>query len=80
MDTEKAKMSTFAGNIGKMVYDSFYLQSSIGAFAEDKLKELIEHKMNSIGNNEKDDVYFKNISDPVTKSLINEIEADNDKN
>ena len=41
MDT-KVKISTFAGNIGEMFYDSFFLESTIGAFAEEKIKRLID--------------------------------------
>lgn len=78
MDIEKTQKSTFAGNIGQMVYDSFYLESSIGAFAEDKLRKLIEHKMFLTKTNTNFNVYLQNISDPVTKSLIDEIEVNND--
>ncbi len=78
MDVAKAQKSTFAGNIGQMVYDSFYMESSIGAFAEDKLRKLIEHKMFLTKTNTNSNIYFQNISDPVIKSLIDEIEVDND--
>lgn len=78
MDIEKAQKSTFAGNIGQMVYDSFYMNSSIGDFAEDKLRNLIEHKMHPSETNKNYDIYLQNISDPVTKSLIEEIEDNND--
>ena len=78
MDTEKVQKSTFAGNIGKMVYDSFYLESSIGAFAEDRLGELIKHKMEPTNTNIKYDMYLQNISDPVIKSMIDMIEVNND--
>lgn len=34
-------MNTFAGNIGEMMYDSFFMRSTIGEFSEEKLKRII---------------------------------------
>lgn len=34
-------MNTFAGNIGEMMYDSFFMKSTIGEFSEEKLKRII---------------------------------------
>ena len=41
MDVE-TKISSFAGNIGEMFYDSFFLEKTIGAFAEEKIKRLVK--------------------------------------
>lgn len=38
---KKKIMNTFAGNIGEMMYDSFFMKSTIGEFSEEKLKRII---------------------------------------
>ena len=67
----KKTLKTFAGNIGEMVYDSFFLKSSIGAFAETKIKEIIKDFHTLTPSN---DVLIKKkiacIGDPILKSLI----------
>lgn len=82
MDTN-VKISTFAGNIGEMFYDSFFLESTIGAFAEEKIKRLINirnglnpnTKSPFIGDEKKEfekermEILNK-IGDPVLKSLL----------
>lgn len=66
---------TFVGNIGEMFYSSFFLESTIGAFAEEKLKDLInkkqggESRMSDFEANQ----ILEGIGDPVIKTLINEI-------
>lgn len=37
----KDRMNCFAGNIGEMLYDSFFMKSTIGDFSEEKLKRII---------------------------------------
>lgn len=71
------KISTFAGNIGEMFYDSFFLKTTIGNFAESKIKELIKfkHQKNSeIKNSNDAEKILRLIGDPVIKGLIEEIE------
>ncbi|OWV05084.1 AAA family ATPase [Fibrobacter sp. UWH6] len=82
MDTN-VKISTFAGNIGEMFYDSFFLESTIGAFAEEKIKRLIDIR-NGLNPNtkspftgdekkefEKERMEILNkVGDPVLKSLL----------
>ncbi|MCQ2593232.1 MAG: ATP-binding protein [Treponema sp.] len=72
--------NTFAANIGEMFYDSFFMRSTIGEFAESKLKELIRFKQSknpSMLQSEADAI-LKSIGDPVIRSLIEEIEANDD--
>ena len=59
------KLNTFAGNIGEMMYESFFLTSTIGEFAENKIKKLIEEKKDE--NNVRE-----LIGDIVLKSLLKE--------
>ena len=82
MDTN-VKISTFAGNIGEMFYDSFFLESTIGAFAEEKIKRLIDIR-NGLNPNTKSPftgdekkefekermVILNKVGDPVLKSLL----------
>jgi len=59
------KLNTFAGNIGEMMYESFFLDSTIGEFAENKIKKLIKEK--------KDENNIRElIGDIVIKSLLKE--------
>jgi hypothetical protein len=80
---KEKKMNTFGGNIGEMLYDSFFMDSTIGAFAEEKIKRLIKIKkgINPVTNKhltkEETKLYeiekkcvFDNIGDVVLKSLI----------
>ena len=58
-------LNTFAGNITEMMYESFFLTSTIGEFAENKIKQLIEEK--------KDENNIRElIGDIVLKSLLKE--------
>ena len=82
MDTN-VKISTFAGNIGEMFYDSFFLESTIGAFAEEKIKRLINIR-NGLNpdtgspfvEDEKEEFekermeILSKIGDPILKSLL----------
>lgn len=72
--------NTFAANIGEMFYDSFFMRSTIGEFAESKLKELIRFKQgkNPSMLQSEADAILKSIGDPVIRSLIEEIEANDD--
>jgi energy-coupling factor transporter ATP-binding protein EcfA2 len=68
---------TFAQNIGEMMYDSFFMEKTIGDFAEAKLKELIKWKQgkdSEIKTDEDAKRILNLIGDPVIKSLIEEIE------
>ena len=59
------KLNTFAGNIGEMMYESFFLESTIGEFAENKIKKLIKEKKDENNIREM-------IGDIVIKSLLKE--------
>ena len=67
---------TFAQNIGEMMYDSFFMEKTIGDFAERKLKELIKWKQgkNQSLSEKEADAIINAIGDPVIRSLIDEIE------
>ena len=76
-DYSEKERRTFAENIGEMFYDSFFMEQTIGAFAESKLKELVKWKqgLESKIANEKDAKYVLDcIGDPVIRSLIDEVE------
>lgn len=43
--TSKEKyLKTFGGNVGEMLYDSFFMESTIGKFAEEKIKRTVRIK------------------------------------
>lgn len=69
------KISSFAGNIGEMFYDSFFLKSTIGDFAETKIKSIVkeikEKRMSA--NSPKVKSLISCIGDSVIKSLLSEI-------
>ena len=77
------KINPFAGNIGEMVFDSFFLKNSIGAFAEEKIKNIVRLRKGlhpieerSLSSHEKGQfeyekkVILENIGDPILKSLL----------
>ena len=67
---------TFAQNIGEMMYDSFFMEKTIGDLAEHKLKELIKKKKgesSEIQTDEDAKLILGLIGDPVIRSLIEEI-------
>lgn len=74
------KLKTFGGNVGEMLYDSFFMDSTIGKFAEEKIKEIVKRIYN--GELSKDDTVVKNIfdciGDPVLKTLACEVRKRND--
>ena len=76
------KINSFAGNFGEMLYDSFFLKSTMGEFAERKIKRLINirnginpdtmtspDKENAGILNEEAESTFKEIGDAVIKHL-----------
>lgn len=67
---------TFAENIGEMMYDSFFMEKTIGDFAESKLKKLIKKRQGKTTNMSDAEAKFilDSIGDPVIKSLIEEVE------
>lgn len=81
---ELSKKSTFAGNIGEMFYESFFLKSTIGAFAEEKIKRLAkirqgkdpDHENGVINESQKvkldkeAELIFNAISDPIVKCIM----------
>ncbi|MCQ2062929.1 MAG: AAA family ATPase [Fibrobacter sp.] len=75
-DNEAKKRITFAENIGEMMYDSFFMEKTIGDFAESKLKELIKKRQGKTTNMSDEEAKFilDSIGDPVIKSLIEEVE------
>ena len=91
MDVE-TKISSFAGNIGEMLYDSFFLRSTIGAFAEEKIKKAVEYRQKKNPDEEKEfqeqdksskqkeyEAIIKSIGDPVIRSLIEEVEVEDEE-
>lgn len=82
MQTEEDKEKelpkyTFAQNIGEMMYESFFMNKTIGDFAESKLKELIKYKQgkeSKIENKDEAKHILDLIGDPIIKSLIEEVE------
>lgn len=92
METEEDKAKnkkipthTFAQNIGDMMYDSFFMDKTIGEFAEGKIRKLIKKKLEKdsskkqlLMSDAEEQAVLKSIGDPVIRSLIDEIEANND--
>lgn len=74
------KLKTFGGNVGEMLYDSFFMDSTIGKFAEEKIKEIVKCIYN--GELSKEDTVVKDvfncIGDPVLKTLACEVRKRND--
>jgi hypothetical protein len=69
------KLKTFGGNVGEMLYDSFFMDSTIGKFAESKLKRLLEiRKKDTPSDDEKKEAQaiYNCIGDPVVKCLLDE--------
>lgn len=76
-DYSEKERRTFAENIGEMFYDSFFMEHTIGAFAEWKLKELIKKKQgkeSKIADDEEAKYILDCIGDSVIRSLIDEVE------
>lgn len=75
-DNEAKKRITFAENIGEMIYDSFFMEKTIGDFVEYKLKELIRKRQGKKTTMSDKEAKFilDNIGDPVIRSLIEEVE------
>jgi hypothetical protein len=92
METEKDKAKnkklpthTFAQNIGDMMYDSFFMEKTIGNFAEEKLRKLIQKRLEKnskkkqkLMSDVEEQAVLSSIGDPVIRSLIDEIEANDD--
>lgn len=92
METEKDKAKnkklpthTFAQNIGDMMYDSFFMEKTIGDFAEEKLRKLIQKRLEKnskkkqkLMSDVEEQAVLSSIGDPVIRSLIDEIEANDD--
>ena len=83
-DTSHNRIS-FAQNIGDMMYDSFFMEKTIGDFAEEKIRRLIRKKLEKntdkkqlLMSDEEEQAVLKAIGDPVIRSLIDEIEANDD--
>ena len=77
-DNSKKRIS-FAQNIGEMMYDSFFMEKTIGDFAETKLKELIKFKQERKSKIETEDDanrILNLIGDPVIRSLIEEVDKE----
>ncbi|SIO32194.1 AAA family ATPase [Fibrobacter sp. UWB11] len=74
------KLKTFGGNVGEMLYDSFFMDSTIGKFAEEKIKEIVRCIYNGVLSKEDTVVkdVFNCIGDPVLKTLACEVRKRND--
>lgn len=69
---------SFGGNIGSMFYDSFFLKSTIGSFAEKTIKTAMS-QFKRTSDKSKKQTYMKiidMISDPIVKSLAKETMED----
>ena len=67
-----------ANNIGSMFYDSFFLKSTIGSFAEKTIKTAMS-QFKRTSDKLKKQTYMKiidMISDPIVKSLAKETMED----
>ncbi len=75
---DNKKRISFAQNIGEMMYDSFFMEKTIGDFAESKLKELIKWKqgLNPSMTEDNAKAILNAIGDPVIRSLVDEIQKD----
>ena len=69
--SKRKKLKTFGGNVGEMLYDSFFMDSTIGRFAEEKIKKIVKCIYN--GELSQEDAVVNNvfdcIGDPVLKTL-----------
>ena len=65
---------TFGGNIGSMFYDSFFLESTIGSFAEEKIKKAMQQlkKQKNPSTRAKYEQIIDLISDPIVRALVKE--------
>ena len=61
----KAKKNTFCGNIGEMLSMNFFMDATIGAFASDKIVELVENMKRGIFN--------KNLINCIGDSLLQKL-------
>lgn len=72
-ESKDKKLNTFGGNVGDMLYDSFFMKSTIGDFAEGKLKRLLEiRKKEEPTDAEKKeaDAIYSCIGDPIISCLL----------
>ncbi|MBQ9226854.1 MAG: AAA family ATPase [Fibrobacter sp.] len=84
LDNTKKKHS-FAQNIGDMMYDSFFMEKTIGDFAEGKIRKLIKKRFEKdptkkqlLMSDAEEQAVLNCIGDPIIRSLIDEIEAIDD--
>ena len=69
---KKKTINTFCANIYNLLESGFFLENSIGLFAEEKISKLLEEKKNiDVRALKKNDI-FESIGDPVLKSLVYE--------
>lgn len=69
------KLKTFGGNVGEMLYDSFFMDRTIGKFAEKKIKRLLnirKRKLLPDRIKKEADAIYNCIGDPIVKSLLDE--------
>lgn len=74
---KEKKMNTFGGNIGEMLYDSFFMDSTIGAFAEEKIKRAIRIKQGKNPDETNEDGSLKLLSE-VSEEKIKELKNECD--
>lgn len=76
-----SQSKSFASNIYDILEKNFFLKSSIGFLTEEKIKEVIRIKQNKEATDDEKkqaDKIITFIGDPVIRSLIDEIEANDD--
>ena len=74
---KEKKMNTFGGNIGEMLYDSFFMDSTIGAFAEEKIKRVIKIKQGKNPDERNEDGSLKLLSE-ASGDKITELKNERD--
>lgn len=73
-----SQSKSFASNIYDILEKNFFLKSSIGFLTEEKIKEVIRIKQNKEATDDEKkqaDKIITFIGDPVIRSLVEEIEA-----
>lgn len=76
-----SESKSFAGNIYDILSNNFFLKSSIGILTEEKIKEVIKVKQNKDATDDEKkraDKIIAFIGDPIIRSLIDEIEDNDD--
>ena len=74
---KEKRLNTFGGNVGEMLYDSFFMESTIGAFAEEKIKRVIKIKQGKNPDERNEDGSLKLLSE-ASGDKITELKNERD--